>query len=777
MELIERIPVDRIAYLKNLKFSQIRPYLRNECKNDEERKQIYNNLQNYCDTLIKTNGECKRIYKYTESLPKSGRLYCGNSLQSIKKEFRGFLVDGFTTDIDMKNAHPTILLYLCKKHNIHCAELEYYCNNREKVLSSFANKDRAKELFLVALNSDTYNTTERNDIFKKFEKECKQIQKQLTVLPEYQEIVSSVPPDRKHNWFGSAINRIMCVYENNILQQLIHVLNENNIEICSLAFDGLLMYGNHYDNNELLNEIEQAVEAAFPTMSMKFAFKNHCDIITMPEDYIKPKTINELVILSDLDAAKTVFKLYPHWVYCKGKLWVYNSDNGLWSCDRSAYRAVFMKYVDSLYLYRPTTDGVQKTTKSYGNDANLMSHLPPLLETMNQDDNWETTVQNSSLGYLLFNNGIYHFETNTFTCVQSGEFNRPDIFFHAKINFDYCYDKGSVSDEMIDYMDDIKQRLFLDPLGNEQGEYFLQLVSRAFAGNKMKKIIFGIGNGNNGKSVIAKAISNAIGLYCGSFNAESLAYRQNSMDEAAVMRWALLARYNRILFSNELKTSAGKPVYLDANMMKKLSSGGDTLVGRGHCQSETEFVPHFLSFVFANDMVEIKPYDNALDNRLNIFHFKKQFVECPSNEDELLANPAVNQEIETLEFKKCMVGILINSYSAFIENGRVDNVPQSVLKAKSDWIPQDVSVIDKFMDTYEFTNNVEDFIFAKDITCWSENCKLAMSTTKIALELKKYAKLQGFDNVCNKDKKVNGKKCVVWTGIRLYQYSDENEEA
>jgi phage/plasmid-associated DNA primase len=443
----------------------------------------------------------------------------------------------------------------------------------------------------------------------------------------------------------------------------------------------------------------------------------------------------------------------------------------LWSCDKSAHRSIFIKFVDNLYLCKPTTDGIKKTTKSYGNDANLMAHLPPLLETMNPDDNWEKKMQNTSLGHLLFNNGIYHFETNTFTEVVNGKFNSPEIFFHAKLNFDYCYD--NLSEDMIEYMIDIRKRIFFDPLGEEQAKYFIELVSRAFAGNKMKKIIFGIGNGNNGKSIISSAINNSIGLYGGSFNAESLAYRQNSQDEASVMRWALSARYNRVLFSNELKTSPGKPTYLDANMMKKLSSGGDTLVGRGHYQGETEFIPHFLAFIFANDMVEIKPYDNALDNRLNIFHFKKQFVSNPTGEDELLANPNIVQEIETLNFKKCVVGIFIQAYAAFIQNGRIDKVPQSVLNAKSDWIPEDTSMIDKFIDTYEFTNDAEHFIFAKDIGYWAEQNKMAMSTTKIALEIKKYAKMQNYENVCNKDKKINGKKCVIWTGIRLYQYSEE----
>ena len=61
----------------------------------------------------------KREYKYSSDTPDNmgGRLYSGNSVQGLPKLIRGFLMK-HTTDIDMKNAHPTILLYVCKLHDI-----------------------------------------------------------------------------------------------------------------------------------------------------------------------------------------------------------------------------------------------------------------------------------------------------------------------------------------------------------------------------------------------------------------------------------------------------------------------------------------------------------------------------------------------------------------------------------------------------------------------------------------------------------------------------------
>ena len=46
-------------------------------------------------------------------------------------------------------------------------------------------------------------------IFRKFDAEMKRLQKTLTKLECYKEIIESVPAERKYNWDGSAINRIM----------------------------------------------------------------------------------------------------------------------------------------------------------------------------------------------------------------------------------------------------------------------------------------------------------------------------------------------------------------------------------------------------------------------------------------------------------------------------------------------------------------------------------------------------------------------------------------
>lgn len=282
MELIERLPVEKIKFLNEMKYIDFKPYSSLSCKNDDERKKQFDILKSFCQTNIKTRGETKRIYAYTEKTPLEvgGRLYCGNSLQSIPKKIRGFLCNGITTDIDMKNAHPKILHYICKIHKIPCPELEYYINHRDEILAT-GDREKLKTMYLCAVNTDEINKKTKDSNFKKFDKECKELQKHITSLECYKYIIDSVPSSRIHNWLGSAINRILCVYENRILQEVINYLIRHEIEICSLAFDGLLVYGNYYNNVDMLIDIENHIESKFPSLQMQFDYKEHCEDISI----------------------------------------------------------------------------------------------------------------------------------------------------------------------------------------------------------------------------------------------------------------------------------------------------------------------------------------------------------------------------------------------------------------------------------------------------------------------------------------------------------------
>jgi hypothetical protein len=92
-----------------------------------------------------------------------------------------------------------------------------------------------------------------------------------------------------------AINRILCLYENIILGHAIHVINTRGLEIAILMFDGLMIYGDHYNDASLLQEITEYVEKMMPKLGMKWTYKQHDNTMQIPEYF-------------DVEEAKTMGK-------------------------------------------------------------------------------------------------------------------------------------------------------------------------------------------------------------------------------------------------------------------------------------------------------------------------------------------------------------------------------------------------------------------------------------------------------------------------------------
>ena len=288
----------------------------------------------------------------------------------------------------------------------------------------------------------------------------------------------------------------------------------------------------------------------------------------------------------------------------------------------------------------------------------------------------------------------------------------------------------------------------------------------------MKKIFFGLGETNAGKSTVVIATNNTFGDYIGSFNGENLCIRNSSGDEAQIMRWSYLLRYKRIIFSNEMKQES----VLSGNIMKKFSSGGDALTARVHNGLETPFIPHYNVFCNANDLLEIKPYDSAIHERLNIISYKKKYVDNPTNEYELKKDDKIDEEMKCEKFKETFSFIITDAYLKYCINGNKENIPQSVINCKTEWVGEEAenTAVNKFLESYEITNNIEDYTKSSDFELWLKESKITISVTKFTMELKKYCKIKKYNNVESKNKKLNKKCLKVWIGIK--KINDDDDE-
>ena len=461
---------------------------------------------------------------------------------------------------------------------------------------------------------------------------------------------------------------------------------------------------------------------------------------------------------NELEAINHVYDLLKNNIVFSNKI-LYYKHNNVWIYDEKIITAMLSNYVLNTNIYKTNEkndmlDFVQNTRVA-NNVAKGVIHKAM---TMNKDGWFQQNIH-SSRKKILFDNGYYNFQTEKFYENNHPEFDTSIVFFEI-IPYSYT----SLTHVEIDMIDTLKQKLFYTPFGKVVGDYYILQLARGLAGDAMKRCLFGIGSSNTGKSIMVSALKSTCGGYFGSFNAINLAYNKSTNDEAQKLRWTMLLRTKRIIASSEIASN----VEIDGNMIKKISNGGlDDLIARGHGGNETAFIVTFLPLIFANDLNKITPMDDALITRIRGIEYSKVAVDKPINElnaFEMKIDYTLKDTIETLEFKKAFMTILIQSYMEFTANEFNEIEPCEIKTITKTVVGNTYTLLEDFVMDFEITDNEDDFIRSSIIENWIKKKKISM--TKFGLEMNKFATINELHNIKSKQKKINGKPIQCWIGIK-----------
>ena len=736
-----------------------------------------------------------------------GRVYPHKSLSlcAVRREIRHTLAGQHYYDIDMENAHPVILQQIAFNEGVECKYLTAYVQHREELLADImdtyqVSRDQAKKLiiricyggefsswcqdcnvipqgvleFVEGLTGELTNIGkiiwERNSHLQAIAKKSNNPQRTLmsyfaqdiecrllSIMFEYL-VKEKVIPKHRNGSYGCVLcfDGIMVPKENvnvpiQVLLQNIktHIFSKTNFNINFT--DKPMEDGLHFE--KLYNEAEQKGEDALAEFKKEHNVVGDSDVITIAGNEFNYKwTIAG--VDTDQQAGEKVLTLYPYWKYnSKSKsLYVFDEDTGLWSDNKMVHK----KIIGSLspYLHVLKDDG-EKGKKSYGNTKLLMDKVFDFISCNCIDDAWFRKTENSSLGYLLFSNGYIEMKTMKFYSKEKDGFN-PDIVFYGRIN--RPFKKVKARD-----IETLRQKLFYNALGKEQGDYFITFLARGLAGDiSMKKMLFGVGVGNSGKGTITKLALLALDDYATTWNAGNIAYSNNSNDEAQKLRWLMNICRSRLAFSNEISSN----VELDGNKIKKLASGGDALVGRGHGQDEIEFTPHITPIGLVNDLPKIVPYDDAVDNRIRITSFQKSYVDNPTNQFEMEKDDEFVKSIYDTYTQDCFVAMLLFAYDEFDQAGRVMVEPPCVMSAKEEWVGKSKGYLDTFADDFEITNNPDHFVSNTELESWLKDQRAGITIRKFNIEIKRMAQLKNFDKVESGRGKVGVKRVRGLIGVK-----------
>ncbi|CAC5375876.1 unnamed protein product [Mytilus coruscus] len=162
-------------------------------------------------------------------------------------------------DIDMKNAHPTLLSCYCHDNGIKCDGLDTYNENREKYMADWMTRnnetqDDVKAHFLAIINGRRVTLTPEDP---EFYSGMRLIMNSIVNLrPDLYALAKKSKDNRgtDYNIDGTTVNYVMCSLENKALMIAFEYLTEQEIEVGSLVFDGLMIYKDNV-SPERLSEI------------------------------------------------------------------------------------------------------------------------------------------------------------------------------------------------------------------------------------------------------------------------------------------------------------------------------------------------------------------------------------------------------------------------------------------------------------------------------------------------------------------------------------------
>lgn len=373
------------------------------------------------------------------------------------------------------------------------------------------------------------------------------------------------------------------------------------------------------------------------------------------DDTGRQRPINISEMFTHHELAQLVFEKYKTEFVCASisqKLW-YHYRSGLWvqNDDGVELRNLMGKYIlhllneerenvsqevtDEIRNIDPNDDiqlALAKANKAKAAKHYAKCHTLINTNTFKQSIQREATdlFYNDAFLFLLdtnpkliaFRNGVYDCESDTFRTAS------PEDFLSKCMPFDY--DESLTDDSpSVQAVHRLLEQLFPN---KRVRQYFLDQYSYIFEGGNMyKNIIFWIGRGNNGKSVLETLFEKMLGPYAIKLPTSLITGKRGSSSSASPDLVRVSGGVRLVVMQEPDKSEE-----INAGILKELT-GNDTFYARGLYKDGSEIIPMFKTVMVANDAPRVPEGDQAVWARIKVLPFQASFVDdAPADYNEQL---------------------------------------------------------------------------------------------------------------------------------------------
>ena len=591
----------------------------------------------YCKEVLKSQtGFLKRNYQNNDGV---GRMFLKkrqNGFQNMKRKFRSILASDDYFDLDVKNCHPVILLQYCQKNDINYYYLEKYVKNRDDIINETnLSKDLVKMQFLKVLYGGKFNWDEFSlcdekikKFLKKFALEMKEILSHIVKLnPDILSIVQKSIKEKEYDNDEGSVCALLCQnIENTIIQNTLHFLRIKKFDVGVLCFDGVMVRNTLNISKNIITDLNNYIQKK-TDYKIEFVIKPFIKYIDIPAGELNYED-ETLFIDDDKEGVDFLLKkLSNKVVKCGSRFFIRKEKTNIYIEDTSSKfensKNWIFKFINEFDIKINGASGPKPYSKTTRGTSQL---LIMLWANLPEDEKFLEKLWHSNLYKLCFLDGYYDFKTKEFFKYDDQTF--TTVFINRKFS-----DLEKISQKDTDYLN----KKIIDPIlfNPEQQKYILNWLSRGLAGHFEEKTwACGLGNRNSGKSVIADLCCCSLGGYADDFTAEQLIVAKiGNTDVSKKMGWSIPFEFRRLNFSNELKTKDDndKILKLDGDLIKRVSSGGDSQKARLNYKDDVTFKIQGRMILFMNDLIPITVQDAY--QTASFFNFQSIFKDEITKEE------------------------------------------------------------------------------------------------------------------------------------------------